>query len=121
MEQERVYEFGRFLLDANKQILVKNGEEQVHLTPKAFDVLVQLLSAGGCVVTKDELMNKVWPGTCVEESNVSQSIWMLRTALQDKNKDGTRQYISTVWRRGYKIVADVIRVDTLHVEALPGS
>jgi DNA-binding winged helix-turn-helix (wHTH) protein len=117
MEQECIFRFGRFLLDARRHTLVKDGE-QIHLTPKAFDVLVELLSAGGCVVSKNELITKVWANSCVEESNLSQSIWMLRRVLEDRSENGARHYISTIWGRGYKIVADVTRVNTGSVSTL---
>src|SRR5262245_22553626 len=117
MEQEFIYRFDRFAVDLAKHVLL-NDREQIHLTPKAFHVLVVLLSASGALVSRAELMNKVWAGCCVEDSNISQTVSMLRKALEDRNGNGARRCISTLWGRGYRVVADVERVSTLNVGAL---
>src|SRR5215831_10039099 len=98
MKQELSYRLDCFVLDLKRHVLL-NGREQVHLTPKAFDVLAVLLSARGGLVSRADLMDKVWAGCCVEDSNVSQTISVLRRVLEDKNGDGTRRCISTVWGR----------------------
>lgn len=75
-----LYEFGEFRLDAHKRTL-RQGQEAVALTPKAFDTLLFLIEKHGQVVTKDELMKAVWADSFVEESNLTQTIFMLRKAL----------------------------------------
>ena len=77
-----LYEFGDFSLDPQQRSLRRKGE-LVSLTPKAFDTLLVLLRSGGKVVTKDELMRTVWPDSFVEESNLTQTVFMLRKALGD--------------------------------------
>ena len=75
----------------------------VHLTPTAFRVLLLLLRHAGRVATREELMAAVWPKIWVEESNLTQNVFLLRKVLGD---DGSR-YIRTEPGRGYRFVAPV--------------
>ena len=97
------YEFGRFRLKVAERVLLREGE-LVPLTPKVFDILVTLVEHGGQVVSKDDLMKRVWPNTFVEEGNLTQNISLLRKALGET--PGGVQFIETVPRRGYRFVAD---------------
>src|ERR1051326_3446815 len=97
------YEFGRFRLKVAERVLLREGE-LVPLTPKVFDILVTLVEHGGQVVSKDDLMKRVWPNTFVEEGNLTQNISLLRKALGES--PGGVQFIETVPRRGYRFVAD---------------
>lgn len=98
------YQFGRFRLVTDERVLLKDGRP-VRLAPKAFETLLVLLTKNGHLVSKDELMARVWPATCVEEANLTQNIFMLRKLL-GQNSDG-RKYIETVARRGYRFIAEV--------------
>ena len=98
-----LYEFGEFRLDAQKRTL-QQGQELLALTPKAFDTLLVLIESRGQLVAKDELMKAVWSDSFVEESNLTQTIFMLRKALGQTRDQG---YIVTVPGRGYRFVADV--------------
>ena len=83
-----------------------SGEGQaVALSPKALDLLIALVSKAGHVVDKDDLMREVWPGTFVEENNLTVNISALRKALAGTTSD--QDYIQTVPRRGYRFVASV--------------
>ena len=105
---EPIYKFDSFLLDKAERVLL-NGEKRVSLTPKAFDTLVILVESAGHLVTKERLLEEVWPETFVEEANLSVNIATLRKAL---SKDrGRQQYIETVSKRGYRFAANVIRVE----------
>jgi TolB-like protein/DNA-binding winged helix-turn-helix (wHTH) protein/Tfp pilus assembly protein PilF len=99
-----LYRFGEFSLDAQARVL-RRGSEPVALTPKAFDVLLLLIQSAGKTVSKDELMQAVWPGSFVEESNLTQTIFMVRKAL-DETTD--RRYILTVQSKGYQFLVPVI-------------
>jgi TolB-like protein/DNA-binding winged helix-turn-helix (wHTH) protein len=98
-----LYRFGEFALDPQARVL-RRGKDPVALTPKAFDVLVMLVRNAGRIVTKDELMRTVWPDNFVEESNLSQTIFMVRKAL-DETSD--RRYILTVQGQGYRFLVPV--------------
>ncbi len=103
-ETKLFYEFDRFRLDATERVLECAGE-MVPLTQKAFDVLLVLVEGRGRIVSKEELMEKVWPDTFVEESNLAQNIYTLRKVLgQTPAGEG---YIVTVPRRGYRFAAAV--------------
>jgi Tol biopolymer transport system component/DNA-binding winged helix-turn-helix (wHTH) protein len=103
-QTKRFYEFDRFRIDLTERSLLCDGEF-VPLTQKAFEVLLALLERRGVIVSKEELMAKVWPDTFVEESNLTQNIYTLRKAL-GQTADG-EGYIVTVPRRGYRFAAGV--------------
>ncbi|HEX2270309.1 MAG TPA: alpha/beta fold hydrolase [Pyrinomonadaceae bacterium] len=96
----RVYLFDGFRVNADERLLFK-GDREVPLTPKVFDTLLVLIENCRHVLTKKELMQKIWPDSFVEENNLAQNISILRKALGDEN------YIQTVPKRGYRFVADV--------------
>lgn len=96
------YEFGPYRLDPRKRVLWR-GAELVRLPPKAVDILVALLEQHADVVSKEELLRRVWPDTFVEEANLSVNVSALRKALGDQ-EDG-QPWIETVPRRGYRFAA----------------
>jgi DNA-binding winged helix-turn-helix (wHTH) protein len=77
----------------------------VLLTPRAFALLLALVESAGHLVTKETLLQRVWPGTVVEEANLSVQVSRLRRLLAD-NCDGT-QYVETVPKFGYRFIAPV--------------
>ncbi len=98
------YEFGPFRVDPDKQALFR-GNEPVPITPKTFETLLILVRHSREVVSKDDLMKELWPDSFVEESNLSQNIFMLRKALGDTPED--KRYIVTLPGKGYRFVAEV--------------
>ncbi len=98
-EPTETYAFGPFRLDATKLVLWREGEV-VSLPPKALALLAALVRASGDVVTKDDLMARVWPDVLVEESNLTVTLSGLRKTL-GRRPDG-RTYIETLSRRGYR-------------------
>ncbi|HET7290801.1 MAG TPA: tetratricopeptide repeat protein [Vicinamibacteria bacterium] len=99
-----VFAFGPFALHATKRLLLREGVV-VPLTSKAFETLLALVENARTILTKDELLRRVWPDTVVEESNLTQAIFTLRKALRDRVED--HRYVVTVPKRGYCFVADV--------------
>jgi Tol biopolymer transport system component/DNA-binding winged helix-turn-helix (wHTH) protein len=102
------YEFEHFRLDAGHLMLYRQGEA-VPLRPKVVETLVALIERRGEVVSKDELMDRLWPEQVVEESNLSQSIYLLRKELGDGING--RPLIETFWKRGYRFNGEVRRSD----------
>ena len=99
-----LYAFGEFRLDSVERALF-HGSELVSLTPKAVETLSVLVRHAGYVVSKEELIQEVWPDTFVEEGNLKVNISALRRALgEGGNGHG---FIETVPRRGYRFVAPV--------------
>ena len=74
-----MFAFGRFRLDPARRNLTRQGTA-VALSPKLFERLLYLVEHPDRVVEKDELLNAVWHGRFVEESNISQTIFTLRKA-----------------------------------------
>ena len=96
---KRLYEFGPFRLDPQKRVLWQ-GSDPVLLTPKAIETLIVLIENRDRVVSKDHLMKTLWPDSFVEESNLSQNIFVLRKALGDSTQE--KRYILTVPGQGYQ-------------------
>lgn len=79
-QRKHAYEFGPFLVDASNHLLLRDGRP-VPLEPKTFDTLLKLIEHRGEVLEKGVLMEMLWPGQFVEESNLAQNIYKLRKAL----------------------------------------
>jgi len=103
------YEFGPFRLEPAERRLVRDGQD-VPLPPKAFDLLMVLVSRAGRLVTKEDLLQSVWPDTFVEEASLSYTVSLLRKALQ--SGDDSARYIDTVQKLGYRFAASVRTVAT---------
>jgi len=71
------YRFGEFTLDVNQRVLLR-ASKPLQLTPKAFDTLLALVENGGRIVGKEELMERLWPDTFVEEANLTFNVQHLR-------------------------------------------
>jgi DNA-binding winged helix-turn-helix (wHTH) protein/Flp pilus assembly protein TadD len=100
----RLLTFGPYRLDSLSRVLRRDGV-LVPLPSKSIEVLMVLVKRRGEVVSKNDLMEAVWPDAFVEEGNLTQSIHLLRKALQDKTEE--HKYILTVPGRGYSFVAAV--------------
>ncbi len=81
-EPKVLYEFGPFRVDPEKQVLLRE-EHPVAISPKVFETLLILVRRSREVVSKEDLMQALWPDAFVEEANLSQNIFMLRKALGD--------------------------------------
>jgi DNA-binding winged helix-turn-helix (wHTH) protein/TolB-like protein/Tfp pilus assembly protein PilF len=98
------YEFGEFRLEPAEQLLTRQGRA-LPLPPKAFELLVLLVENGGRLLSKDQIMQAVWPGSVVEEANLTVTISMIRKALGDRESGS--QHIETVPKKGYRFVFPV--------------
>ncbi len=107
-------EFGRFTLLPQRRELLADGVP-IELGGRAFDVLIALIEARGRVLSKDELLQRVWPGRIVEENNLQAQIAALRKAL-----GADRDLVRTVAGRGYQFTGEV-RAATASVPVAPSS
>ena len=98
------YRFGPFHLDVRERRLSR-GDEVIPLRLKVFDTLLVLVENAGRLVTKQEMLDTVWPETTVEENNLNHNVSVLRKALGEKATG--QQYIETVPRVGYRFAAPV--------------
>ena len=99
----RYFEFGEFRLDTHRRILQKNGTP-IHLTPRSFDLLCVMVENAGRVLEHDELLDKVWEDTFVEQGNLKKTISALRHALGESPE--ASEFITTVPRKGYRFSAE---------------
>ena len=99
------YRFGRFTLDYGTRQLLLDSDE-IHLSPKAFELLAILLDNRPRAVSKAELQERLWPSTFVEETNLAGLVAEIRRALGDS---ATRPvFLRTVYRFGYRFVGEVV-------------
>jgi len=112
------YQFGPFVLNTAQHTLLREGTA-IALTPKTYDTLLVLVQNSGRMLSKEELMNLLWPDSFVEEANLTQQVSMIRKALGES--PGDPRYIATVPGRGYRFIAEVQNwtkekpaADTLH-------
>lgn len=104
LKAKHLYAFGSYRLDAEECVLLRDGQP-VNLPPKDLETLLVLVERAGHIVEKEELLERVWPGVFVEESNLARHIFNLRQVLGD-SPDG-RKYIETIPKRGYRFVGAV--------------
>src|SRR5205823_13553496 len=104
----RFYEFGPFQIDNVNHVLLSDGEK-LPLKQKVFDTLLLLFENRGRLLDKDELLSRLWPDTVVEESNLSQNVYLLRKILGEEPRG--EAYIETMPKRGYRFVASVNEVE----------
>jgi DNA-binding winged helix-turn-helix (wHTH) protein/TolB-like protein/Flp pilus assembly protein TadD len=106
-EEIHFYRFKSFTLKPVERQLFE-GDRRVALTPKAFDILTFLIVKAGHLVTKEELFEKIWVESFVEEANLSRLVHTIRKTLHE-DENGNK-FIETVPTKGYRFVAEVEQV-----------
>lgn len=96
--------FGPFTIDAARRQLAR-GTEPIHLTPKAFDLLLLLVREAPRVVSKGELHKELWPASFVTDASIAELVKEIRRALADD--DRAAPIIRTAHRIGYALGLDV--------------
>src|SRR6187397_636796 len=104
MDQFPVFRFGEFALDCAQRRLLRSGQD-VYLPPKTFELLYHLLRNRGRVLTKEELLEAVWPDVNVVENTLAQRIREIREALGDGAHGG--RFIKTVPKVGYQFIGEL--------------
>ncbi len=99
-KNKHFYEFADFRLDPENPSLWRD-DELVSISPKALETLIILVEKKGEIVSREELLEKVWRDTFVEEGNINYTISLLRKTL------GKKEFIQTVARHGYRFIATV--------------
>lgn len=103
-QMSRAFAFGRFVLVPARQLLLADGIP-VRVGGRALDMLTLLVTHAGTIVSKRDMLARVWPSTVVEEANVKVNMAALRRVLGDEPHEA--RFIATVSRRGYRFVAPV--------------
>ena len=98
---EASLEFGRFRVLLRQRQLLADGVP-IELGTRAFELLLALLEGNGSLVSKEQLLTRVWPGIAVAEDTVKVHVCALRKALGED-----RDYIRTEFGRGYRFIAAV--------------
>jgi DNA-binding winged helix-turn-helix (wHTH) protein len=110
-----LYEFAGFTIDLSERTLWRAGV-MVPLAPKLAETLCLLVENQGRLMPKEELMDRLWADTFVEERNLTQNIFTLRKVLGE-TKAGDK-FIETVPRRGYRFVAEIRPVEILEHDVI---
>jgi len=108
--------FGPFTLDPQARQLLR-ATEQVHVSPKAFDLLAALLQSRPNVLSKDTLQQQLWPDTFVAEANLSNLVAEIRQALGDSSREP--RFIRTVHRFGYAFCGEAAMIAADPRESAP--
>ncbi len=98
------FRFGPFVVERPAYRVLRDGTP-ITVTPKLVDLLLHFVTRPSMLVTKDELLQSIWPDVAVTDNAVTQAISDLRQALGDD--PSAPQYIQTVARRGYRFIAPV--------------
>jgi len=99
-----IFRFAGFSVDTDTRLLLA-GETEVHVSPKAFTLLLVLIEHRSRVVSKNELQERIWPATFVGEESLPTLVAEIRRALGDAAQDS--RFVRTVHRVGYRFVAPV--------------
>ncbi|HEX4616042.1 MAG TPA: winged helix-turn-helix domain-containing protein, partial [Stellaceae bacterium] len=115
-ETPAIIEFGHFRIVPHRRELLVDGRP-IHLGGRTFDVLMALIEGQGAVVSKDALMQRVWPNRIIDEKNLHAQISALRNAL-----GADRNLIRTISGRGYQFTGEVRTVaESPHTQAVAGT
>jgi len=106
---KHLYEFEKFRLDAETPCLWRKGE-LVAVPPKALQMLVLLVEKKGEIVTREELLEKVWHDSFVEEANITYTVSLLRKSLNNK------EFVQTVPKSGYRFTPKIIETSDIFKE-----
>jgi DNA-binding winged helix-turn-helix (wHTH) protein len=102
-----IYRFDDFTLEPATRRL-RHGDEDIHLSPKAFDLLLLLVQGRSRAISKDDLHQQLWPSTFVVESNLASLIAEIRRGLRDSAEQP--RHVKTIHRFGYWFIGDVVEL-----------
>src|SRR5262245_44724415 len=102
-QTRHIFEFNQFRLDVERGRLFRDGEI-IPLPPKAISLLQLLLEHQGRVVEKETILETVWPDAVVEDSNLTQTVHLLRKALG--KSEGSEPRVETIPKVGYRLIAE---------------
>jgi DNA-binding winged helix-turn-helix (wHTH) protein len=107
--RRKAYRFGSFTLDLEREALLAADGQELALRPKSFALLRLLVASAGRLVSKEEIMDALWPNIYVTENNITQCIHDIRRALGPE----AHQTLRTRSRRGYLFTPDIIAAPLL--------
>jgi len=113
-----LYRFGDFTLNGQTRQLAGHGGE-IHLSPKAFELLTLLIDNRERAMSKNELQDRVWPATFVQETSVAGLVNEIRRALSDPAPNP--RFVRTVHRFGYRFIGTVTTDDPVADSRLPAA
>lgn len=105
-------EFGQYIFDEQTgRLLTKNNYQEVQIDPKLFELLTLFVEQPNKILSRQYLLDHLWPNSLVTDNAINKSVGNLRQALGDNAKSA--KYIQTVPKRGYRLICDVSKIDVL--------
>jgi DNA-binding winged helix-turn-helix (wHTH) protein len=104
-----VYRFGEFELDPARRTLCRPGEV-IRLTPRAFQVLHLFVCNAGALFSRDDIIDRLWPGRLVSHATIDHYIQVVRNAVDDVGPE--KSFLVTIPQRGFRFMISVDRVET---------
>jgi len=101
---DQILRFGPFELNVAARCL-RNGDQVVRVPPRIYRLLEYLITHAGVAVTRDDLIDELWPGVAVSDHSLTEAVWRLRRLLDDNSK--TPRFIQTIPGYGFRFIADV--------------
>jgi adenylate cyclase len=118
MDPDRAaYHFDRFTLDLGRGILLGDGGAEVPLRPKSFALLHLLVGNAGQLLSRDAILEALWPGLCVTDESITQCVHDVRRALGDE----AQRLLRTMPKRGYIFDVEVERAGSLSPKTPPAA
>ena len=105
----KIYKFSEFILD-QKTFTFYRQNLPIHLSSRAFEILLYLIERRSEIVEKNEILEKIWQDSFVEEANLPVHISALRRVLQEKK--GESRFIKTISGRGYSFIAEIEEIES---------
>lgn len=109
VQTNEFYDFAGFRLDVHERRLWRK-DEVVSLTPKEFELLLALVERAPRVIEKDELLERIWKDTFVEEGTLTRNVSWLRKKLESGAQGNGAKFIETVPKRGYRFLSPVTQI-----------
>lgn len=107
-----MFQFGDFILDAKQQRLLELGSNvEVAIEPKLIELLVLFIEQPNSIITRQDILEKLWAGSIVTDNAINKLIANLRKVLGDNAKKP--RYIQTIPKRGYRLVCQVTPIDEI--------
>src|SRR5947209_15372085 len=113
-DHRRIYRLDGIEIDPSQLCLRRDGQER-HLRQKTFQVLIYLLEQRQRLITKNELIDRIWPDTAITDNTLEQCLAEIRKVLGDDSRHP--RFVKTVPRAGYRFIGEV--AESSHEESSP--
>ena len=104
-------QFGEFTLDS-KQARLSSQDKDLAIEPKLFELLLLFVNQPNTIISRQDILDTLWAGSLVTDNAVNKLVANLRKVLADDSKNP--RYIQTVPKRGYRLICEVVLLESLN-------